>query len=59
MTVEIWMGGVPVRKIQAKNIQWNFNGMCVMITGENGRVFETSANNILIVHDRKEGESDV
>ena len=58
MTVEIWMGGKLVRTISAKSIQWSFNGMCVMITGKNGDVFETSANNLIILHDRKGGESD-
>lgn len=58
MTVEIWMGSKLVRTIQAKSIQWSFNGMCVMITGENGSVFETSANNLIIIHDKKGGKSD-
>lgn len=58
MTVEIWMGGVHVRTIRAKSIQWSFNGMCVMITDEDGNIVEVSANNIIITHDRKEGESD-
>ena len=58
MTVEIWMGSKLVRTIRAKSIQWSFNGMCVMIKGENGNVVEVSANNIIIIHDKKGGELD-
>ena len=58
MTVEIWMGGTYVRTVRAKSIQWIFNGMCVMITDEDGNIVEVSANNIIITHYRKEGESD-
>lgn len=58
MTVEIWMGGKLVRTIRVKNIRWIFNGMFVVITGENGSAFETSANNIIVILDREEGESD-
>ena len=58
MTIEIWMGGKLVRTIRAKSTQWSFNGMCVMITDEYGNVVEVSANNIIIIHDKKGGESE-
>lgn len=58
MTVEIWMGGKLVRTIRTKQTQWSLNGMCVMITDVYGNTVEVSANNIIIIHDRGEGESE-
>ncbi len=58
MTVEIWMGGMLKRVIRAKRIDWSFNGSFVTIFDTDGNAVETSSNNIIIIHDKKEGASD-
>ncbi len=54
MRAEIWMGSSAVFELEVKRVDISVDGVFIKLTDIEGNVFETSPNNVILIHSKEE-----